>query len=178
MSNFPESINVNGHEISIVRSFDLYAKLDGQSVYLMAGNDGAVKVYAPHKDRMGGYVVSDSKGETPEAVIIATGSEVSLAVKAQKALEGEIDVRVVSMPCVELFEQQTKEYKESVLPSAVRQRVAVEALSGYGWEKYTGLDGKVVCMSSFGASAPYSKLFEHFGFTVDAVVDAVKEVVK
>lgn len=61
MSNFPESINVNGHEISIVRSFDLYAKLDGQSVYLMAGNDGAVKVYAPHKDRMGGYVVSDDQ---------------------------------------------------------------------------------------------------------------------
>ena len=148
------------------------------AIVLTRQNLDQVSDAAPEMILKGGYVVSDSKGETPEAVIIATGSEVSLAVKAQKALEGEIDVRVVSMPCVELFEQQTKEYKESVLPSAVRQRVAVEALSGYGWEKYTGLDGKVVCMSSFGASAPYSKLFEHFGFTVDAVVDAVKEVVK
>ena len=79
------------------------------------------------------------------------------------------------MPCVDLFDEQTEEYKESVLPKAVRNRVAVEALSEFGWGKYIGLDGKFVGMRSFGASAPAGQLFPHFGITVDAVVDAVKQ---
>ena len=87
-----------------------------------------------------------------------------------------IDVRVVSMPCMEVFEQQSEEYKESVLPKAVRKRVGVEALIGFGWERYTGLDGKVICMNGFGASAPYAKLFPYYGFTVENIVARVKNL--
>ncbi len=125
----------------------------------------------------GGYIVADSKKETPDAIIIATGSEVNLAVGAKESLDAEgIDVRVVSMPCMEVFEQQSEEYKESVLPKAVRKRVGVEALIGFGWERYTGLDGKVICMNGFGASAPYAKLFPKYGFTVENVAAKVKEL--
>lgn len=124
----------------------------------------------------GGYVISDCEG-VPEAILIASGSEVDLAVKAQKELEQEgRKVRVVSMPCMELFEEQTDEYKEAVLPKAVRKRVAVEALSGFGWGKYVGLDGAYVTMDGFGASGPAGKLFEKFGFTVSHVVATVKSV--
>ena len=125
----------------------------------------------------GGYVIADATKATPDAIIIASGSEVSLAVdaKAELAKEG-VDVRVVSMPCMDLFEQQSAEYKESVLPKNVRARVAVEALIDYGWGKYVGLDGATVTMTGFGASAPANTLFEKFGFTVDNVVKAVKSV--
>ena len=125
----------------------------------------------------GGYVIADSEKSTPDAIIIASGSEVSLAVdaKAELAKTG-VDVRVVSMPCMDLFEEQSAEYKESVLPKNVRARVAVEALIDYGWGKYVGLDGATVTMTGFGASAPANTLFEKFGFTVDNVVKAVKSV--
>ena len=127
----------------------------------------------------GGYVLLDSKKAVPDAIIMASGSEVSLAVEAKKALETDgIDVRVVSMPCMDLFEEQSEEYKESVLPKSVRSRVAVEALSDFGWGKYVGLDGKTLGMKSFGASAPAGILFEKFGFTVENVVKAVKETLK
>jgi len=127
----------------------------------------------------GGYIVSASKKEVPDAIIVASGSEVQLGIGAQEMLAAEgIDVRVVSMPCMELFEAQSAEYKESVLPKAVRARVAVEALIGYGWDRYVGLDGAVVCMNGFGASAPYSKLFPKYGFTAENVAAKVKEVLK
>jgi len=127
----------------------------------------------------GGYIVADSSKETPDAIIIASGSEVSLSIEAKEALAKEgIDVRVVSMPCMDIFEKQPLEYKEKVLPKAVRARVAVEALSEFGWGKYVGLDGKTVCLDRFGASAPADVLFKEFGFTVDNVVKAVKEVIK
>ncbi len=126
----------------------------------------------------GGYVIADSQKEVPDAIIIASGSEVSLAVNAKEELKKDgIDVRVVSMPSMELFDKQSAEYKESVLPDAVRKRVAVEALSDFGWYKYVGLDGRVIAMEGFGASGPAATLFEHFGFTVDNVVKTVKEVV-
>ena len=126
----------------------------------------------------GGYVIAESEKAVPDAIIIASGSEVSLAVNAKEELKKSgIDVRVVSMPSMELFDKQSAEYKESVLPNAVRKRVAVEALSDFGWYKYVGLDGKVIAMEGFGASGPAATLFEHFGFTVDNVVKAVKEVV-
>jgi len=126
----------------------------------------------------GGYVIADSDKAVPDAIIIASGSEVSLAVNAKEELKKSgIDVRVVSMPSMELFDKQSAEYKESVLPNAVRKRVAVEALSDFGWYKYVGLDGKVIAMEGFGASGPAATLFEHFGFTVDNVVKTVKEVV-
>ena len=125
----------------------------------------------------GGYIVADSSKETPDAIIIASGSEVSLSIEAKEALAKEgIDVRVVSMPCMDIFEKQPLEYKEKVLPKSVRARVAVEALSEFGWGKYVGLDGKTVCLDRFGASAPAGVLFEEFGFTVDNVVKTVKSV--
>lgn len=126
----------------------------------------------------GGYVIAESEKAVPDAIIIASGSEVSLAVNAKEELKKSgIDVSVVSMPSMELFDKQSAEYKESVLPNAVRKRVAVEALSDFGWYKYVGLDGKVIAMEGFGASGPAATLFEHFGFTVDNVVKTVKEVV-
>lgn len=125
----------------------------------------------------GAYVLEDSAKETPDAIIIATGSEVELAVGAKAELLKEgIDVRVVSMPSMDVFEQQSAEYKEAVLPKAVRKRVAVEALSDFGWGKYVGLDGTYVTMTGFGASAPAKLLFEKFGFTVENVVKAVKSL--
>lgn len=125
----------------------------------------------------GGYILQDSEKEVPNAILIATGSEVQLAVAAKAALAEEgIDVRVVSMPSMDVFDRQVKEYQEKVLPNAVRKRVAIEALSGFGWGKYVGLDGKVVAMPGFGASAPANLLFEKFGFTVDNVVATVKSI--
>lgn len=124
----------------------------------------------------GGYVIDDCEG-TPEVILMATGSEVALAVEAKAALAAEgMKVRVVSMPCMDLFEQQSQEYKESVLPKNVRKRVAIEALSDFGWGKYVGLDGAYVTMKGFGASAPAAVLFKHFGFTVENVVNTVKSL--
>lgn len=125
----------------------------------------------------GGYILEDSTKETPDAIIIATGSEVSLAVEAKKELAKEdIDVRVVSMPCMDVFEEQPDEYKEIVLPKNVTARVGVEALTEFGWGKYLGLNGEFVGMKSFGASGPGGQLFEHFGITSDAVIKAVKKI--
>ena len=127
----------------------------------------------------GGYVLCDSQKKTPDVILIATGSEVSLAVNAKNELiKDGIDARVVSMPCVEEFEKQSAKYKESVLPANVRARVAIEAGATMCWDKYVGFDGKVIGINTFGASAPAKKLFEKFGFTVDNVVATVKEVVK
>lgn len=122
----------------------------------------------------GGYVIDDCCG-TPDAILIASGSEVELAVKAKAVLEKDgMKIRVVSMPCMDLFAEQSEEYQESVLPKSVRKRVAIEALSDFGWGRYVGLDGAYVTMKGFGASGPAAQLFEHFGFTVDHVVAAVK----
>ena len=125
----------------------------------------------------GAYILEDSDKETPDGIIIASGSEVNLAVSAKAELKNAgIDVRVVSMPSMDVFEKQSDEYKESVLPKSVRKRVAVEALSDFGWYRYVGLDGKVICMKTFGASGPANQLFEHFGFTVENVVNTVKSL--
>lgn len=127
----------------------------------------------------GAYVVSEAKdAANMDGILIGTGSEVSLAIEAQEELaKSGIDVRVVSMPCMDLFEQQSAEYKESVLPKDVRARVAVEALSSFGWGRYVGLDGATVCMEGFGASAPANLLFEKFGFTKQHVVEAAMKVI-
>lgn len=122
----------------------------------------------------GAYILDDCEG-TPELILIASGSEVALTAKAKEELEKEgRKVRVVSMPSMEVFEEQTAEYKESVLPKAVRKRVAVEALGGFGWHKYVGLDGALVTMNGFGASAPAAKLFEHFGFTAEHIAEVAR----
>ena len=125
----------------------------------------------------GGYVISEAKKADFDGILIASGSEVELAVNAQAQLAADgIDVRVVSMPCMDLFEKQSAEYKESVLPKSVRKRVAIEALSDFGWGRYVGLDGAVVAMKGFGASAPAKILFEKFGFTTQNVVDTFKSL--
>ena len=125
----------------------------------------------------GGYVLSDSNKKTPDIILMASGSEVNLIVKAKEELAKEnIDARVVSMPCMEDFEKQSKAYKESVLPSKVTARVAVEAGASMPWFKYVGFNGKVVGIDEFGASAPAARLFEKYGFTVENVVGKAKEV--
>ncbi len=125
----------------------------------------------------GGYVLHDCAG-SPQAIIIATGSEVQLAMAAAEQLsQAGKQIRVVSMPCAEIFEAQDAAYRESVLPSDVLARVAVEAAHMDYWYKYVGLDGRIVGMSSFGESAPAGELMQQFGFTVDNVVAAVEDVV-
>jgi transketolase len=121
----------------------------------------------------GGYVLKDCDG-TPDAIVIATGSEVALAMGAAEASDKK--VRVVSMPSTDVFDAQDADYKESVLPAAVTARVAVEAATKDGWYKYVGLNGKVIGMESFGESAPAGELFKYFGFTVENVVAAINDV--
>ncbi|MBM7687292.1 transketolase, partial [Defluviitalea raffinosedens] len=122
----------------------------------------------------GGYILVDSEKETPDAILMASGSEVELIYEASRKLKAEgIDVRVVSMPSTDIFEEQSEEYKAAVLPKEVRARLAVEAASSFGWHKYVGLDGDVLTIDTFGASGPASVLFEEFGFTVDNVVNKV-----
>ena len=122
----------------------------------------------------GGYVLEDCEG-TPDVLLIATGSEVDLCVKAKAALAEEgIQARVISMPCLEEFDKQSEEYKQSVLPASIRARVCVEAGSAYGWYTYAGDNGEIIGMTTFGASGPAGELFKHFGFTVENVVKKAK----
>ena len=126
----------------------------------------------------GGYIISDvSNGANRKATIIATGSEVSLAVEAQAELKKQnIEVAVVSMPCTELFDLQDQNYQTEVLGLA--PRIAVEAAAKFGWEKYVGLDGDIIGMDGFGASGPADQLYEHFGITKEELIDAVKNTIK
>ena len=122
----------------------------------------------------GAYILADSKKETPDAIIVGTGSEVHLAMEAKSTLETQgIDVRVVSMPCWELFQEQSDDYKEKVLPKAVTNRVSVEAGSTFGWQKWIGDKGTSIGIDTFGESAPFEELYDHFGITTEKVVDAV-----
>ena len=124
----------------------------------------------------GAYILLDSK-KTPELILIATGSEVGLAMEAAKALqEQNIQVRVVSMPCAEVFDKQDTNYKEKILPHSIRKRIAIEALSADFWYKYVGLDGVIIGMHSFGESAPANKLFPYYGFTVENILEKAKEL--
>jgi transketolase len=122
-------------------------------------------------------VLRDSAGD-PDAILIATGSEVALAVAAAERLAGDgIDARVVSMPCSSVFESQDAEYREAVLPAGVSARVVVEAGATGTWWRFAGSSGKVIGIDCFGKSAPAGELFEHFGFSVDNVVETTKSVV-
>ena len=125
----------------------------------------------------GAYIISDSKGSVPELILMGSGSEVALCMKAKTELEKDgIDVRVVSMPSMDLFERQDAAFKESVLPSGCTKRVSVEALSSFGWDRYTGFEGASVAIDTFGASAPAERLFEKFGFTVENVVRVARSI--
>ncbi|MFJ6701715.1 MULTISPECIES: transketolase [unclassified Streptomyces] len=136
-----------------------------------------VPTYAPNPDAAkGGYVLRESSTETPEVIVVATGSEVHLAVEARDLLEAEgIGTRVVSMPSVEWFEEQPREYRESVLPPSVKARVAVEAGIGLTWYRYVGDAGRIVSLEHFGASADAKTLFAEFGFTAEHVAAAARE---
>ena len=120
----------------------------------------------------GGYILKDSKKEIPDVILMASGSEVELIYKAADELAARgIDVRVVSIPSFEIFNAQDEAYKESVLPNSVRKRVAVEALTSFGWYQYVGLDGRIISLDTFGASGNADALFKQFGFTVENVVN-------
>jgi transketolase len=133
--------------------------------------------YAPVSGaRKGAYVLADAEGGKPEVLLMATGSEVRLIVEAYEKLKADgIRARAISMPCREIFDQQSPDYRESVLPSAVTARVAVEQAAVFGWQAYVGPTGKVLGMRTFGASAPIKDLLPHFGFTTENVVAAAKE---
>ena len=145
--------------------------LTRQNVETMAGSsvEGVSK---------GAYIIGKEEKQC-DAIIIASGSEVNLAMNAKtELLKKGIDVRVVSMPCQEIFDQQDKAYKQSVLPNDVRKRLSVEMASSFGWHKYAGLDGIVMSIDEFGRSAPANQVIESFGFTVDKVVENVEKLVK
>lgn len=126
----------------------------------------------------GAYILRDCEG-TPDVLLMASGSEVELIYKAYDELAAKgVKARVISMPCWELFAEQSDEYKESVMPKSVRARLAVEAAADFGWHKFVGLDGDVICMNGFGASAPAGTLFKDFGFTVEQVVERAMALVK
>jgi transketolase len=124
----------------------------------------------------GAYVLADAPGGKPDVILMATGTEVGLAVEAYEKLTAEgIKARVVSMPSWELFEQQPQDYRDSVLPPSVPARVSVEQASTFGWERYVGPTGSSIGMKTFGASAPLKELQKKFGFTADRIVAVAKE---
>jgi transketolase len=134
--------------------------------------------YAPASGvAKGAYVLADTPGGAPEIILIASGSEVILVVEAHEQLAGEgIRSRVVSMPSWDVFEHQSQEYRDSVLPPRLTARVAVEQASTFGWERYVGTSGRVIGMKTFGASAPLKELQKKFGFEPDRVVSTAKEL--
>lgn len=126
----------------------------------------------------GGYVIDDCKG-APDVLLIATGSEVGICSEAKELLAKEnIKARVISLPCLELFEKQSTEYKQSVIPPAVKARVCVEAASPLGWREYAGDNGEIIAMNTFGLSAPFETLYKHFGFTAENIKDKAKISIK
>ncbi len=150
----------------------------GPTLLILTRQNLPVFARNPHNDasltEKGAYILADADSGNPDCILIATGSEVEIAMEAKSRLkEKGMDARVVSMPSWELFEEQSAEYQERVLPSSVSNRVAIEAGSTFGWAKWVGRDGKVIGLHDFGASAPHTDLYEHFGLTAEAVVDAV-----
>ncbi len=166
----------DGHEVAAAYEFALTA--DGPSVIALTRQNLPLYNETGKAALKGGYIMKDCDGK-PDVILIGTGSELELCVKAYEQLSNEgIKARVVSMPCTELFDKQSEEYKNAVLPNDVRARVAVEAGSSFGWGKYVGLDGDTVTIDHFGASAPNGILFKEFGFTVENVVNKAKKVIK
>jgi transketolase len=152
-------------------------RVDGPSCLL------ATRQGVPHQEKTSGQIKDISKGayvlsdaDDPQAIIVATGSEVSLAIDAQRVLEAEgVLTRVVSMPSTDVFDRQDSDYREAVLPNGL-PKVAVEAGVTEFWRKYVGIEGVVVGVDTFGESAPAAALYEHFGVTVQAVVNAVRAI--
>ncbi|WP_129659175.1 transketolase [Rothia halotolerans] len=159
----PAGIALTRQAVATVAREDLHPEAEGEK---LASAEGAAK---------GGYVLADAQGE-PDVVLIATGSEVDLALEAREALSGEgVSARVVSMPCREWFAQQSEEYRESVIPSSVKARVSVEAGIAMSWNDLLGDHGRAVSLEHFGASADYKRLYSEFGITADAVAQAARD---
>ena len=151
-------------------------KNDGPSALILTRQNLESQEGVTKAAHYGAYTLSKEKGEKPEAIIMATGSEVQLAIEAQKELlESGIDTRVVSMMCWRHYDQQTNDYKESVLPKEIENRISIEALTTIGWHKYIGMNGLAIGLDHFGESAPAEELFEAFGFSKDKVVARIKE---
>ena len=165
--------------IEVAASYTTAYAQKGPSVIITSRQDLPAVTGTSKAALKGGYVLADSENDVPQIIIMASGSEVSLALDAKRILSNEgIDARVVSMPCMEVFEEQSAKYKESVLPSSVRVRVAVEAGSSLSWHRYIGLDGGVVTMDDFGQSAPAEQLFAIYGFSAENVADVSRKVLK
>jgi transketolase len=170
-----------GDANEVVEAYRYVMQLRHQPVVLVLSRQALPTLdrnkYAPASGvARGAYVLADAPGGDPQVIIIASGSEVSVAVQAHESLLTEgIRSRVVSMPSWEIFEQQTKEYRDSVLPPSVKARVAVEQASTFGWERYVGTSGRVIGMHTFGASAPLKELQRKFGFEPANVAAAAKE---
>ncbi len=122
----------------------------------------------------GAYILSPEAGDTPDAIIMATGSEIQVALEAKTQLAGRADVRVVSMPSWELFEMQSQEYRDEILPSSVKRRISIEAGSSMGWHRWVGEEGHILSIDQFGISAPYQEIYESLGLTSDAVVEILE----
>jgi transketolase len=156
------------------------ARADGPTALVLTRQKLPVLDPARHPVELaarGGYVVAEADDGKPQLLLLATGSEVALALAAKPRLEARgISTRVVSLPCWEVFAAQPAEYRDAVLPPGIRARVAVEALSPFGWERWVGDTGAVIGLDHFGASAPYDQLMEAFGFTVDRVVATAERV--
>lgn len=149
----------------------VFPRVDGPE-----SSDGSEALASAEGVRRGAYVLADSPTDALDLVILATGSEVQLAVEARAQLAAEgVGARVVSVPCLEWFDEQSPEYRESVLPSEVTARVSVEAGLSLSWDRYLGDRGRAVSIEHFGASADYQTLFREFGITTDAVVAAARQ---
>lgn len=157
--------------------YSAISRQDGPTALVLTRQDLPLFEESKKEALKGAYILKDSDKAEPDIILMASGSEVELIYEAAKVLkESGISARVVSMPCWEIFEAQSCEYKESVLPRNVRKRLAVEAASSFGWHKYIGLDGDIISIDHFGESAPAEQLFKKFGFTADNVVAKAKEL--
>jgi transketolase len=138
------------------------------------------KEFAPAEGlRRGAYILAEADGATPQLILIATGSEVSLALDAREQLQKDgIATRVVSMPCVELFEEQSPDYRDQVLPPSATARLSIEAGVGQGWDRWVGAKGDKICLERFGASAPGDVALKNLGFNVDNVVKRARKLLK
>lgn len=166
----------DGHEMAAAWKLAVESKENPTALILTRQNVTTLATTCYEGVSHGAYIVGKEE-KNIDAIIIASGSEVNLAMDAKVALLKEgIDVRVVSMPSMEIFDKQTKAYKEKVLPNAIRKRVSIEMASEFGWHKYVGLDGKTIGINRFGASAPADKVIEEYGFTVENVIKTIKEI--
>ncbi|AGK99113.1 transketolase [Clostridium pasteurianum] len=159
--------------------YSAISRTDGPTALILSRQNLPLYEESSKNALKGAYILKESSKETPDIILMATGSEVEYIYEAAKLLEEKgIAARVISMPCLEIFDKQDEDYKDSILPKKVRNRIAVEAAASFGWHKYVGLDGDIVAIDHFGASAPGDILYREFGITVDNIVERALKLVK